>query len=294
MNSIPRYPEFAPISLEMARELSPHLVSLPDGVSEFSFAGLYLFRNRYDYRVSMKGEFLIVSGERAGIRFFVTPCCSTGMDTVTELFKTHEKWKLISPAFLAQNRTAIEAAGYAIEEDRDNWDYLYLRNELATLSGKKFHKKKNHVNAFELTYPGFSVKPLDVSTRDGARAVLDSWVSHESDPDNTDYRAACEALDLLDQFAMSGLVLYVDDIPVAWTLAETVAGGRISAVHFEKALTEFRGAYQYINYAFAQALPESVEFVNREQDLGDEGMRQAKMTYRPVGFVEKYKVIKTI
>lgn len=292
MGLIPQYPEFAPISLEMARDLSPHLVSLPDGVSEFSFAGLYLFRYRYDYRVSTTGNFVIVSGEHDGVRFFITPCCSTGMDVVQDLFLTHDKWKLMSPDFVAKNREKIESAGYEITPDRDNFDYVYLRTDLATLSGKKFHKKKNHVNAFELAYPGFSLKPLDITTRADAFDVLDSWASHESDPDDTDYRAAKESLELMDQFAMTGLVLYVDGVPVAWTLAETVAGGKMSAVHFEKAKTEYRGAYQYINYAFAQSLPDSIEFINREQDLGDEGLRQAKMTYRPSGFVEKYKVIK--
>jgi len=274
----------------MAREISPFLVKLPDGISEYCFAGLFLFRARYDYRVSIKGCFLVISGERDGKRFFLTPCCSTGMDTIDELFKTHDYWKLISPTFLSQNRDVIAAAGYTIEEDRNNYDYLYLRSELASLSGKRFHKKKNHVNAFELSYPNHSVKPLDLETRADALAVLDSWVSHEENPSDTDYLAAKEALELLDQFEMTGLVLYVDGFPVAWTLAETVAGGRIAAVHFEKARTEYRGAYQYINYAFAQALPESIEFINREQDLGDEGMRQAKMTYRPVGFVEKFRV----
>jgi hypothetical protein len=292
MHTIPAYPDFAPISLEMAREISPFLVQLPDGVSEYCFAGLYLFRERYDYRVSIRDCFLVVSGRRHGKRFFLTPCCSTGMDTIDELFMEHDFWKLISPAFIEQNRAAIEAAGYAIEPDRDNFDYLYLRSDLATLSGKKFHKKKNHVNAFELTYPDHSIKPLDPSTRADALEVLEHWVSREENPEDTDYKAAREALELMDQFDMTGLVLYVDGLPVAWTLAEMVAGGRTAAVHFEKARTDIRGAYQYINYAFAQSLPESVEFVNREQDLGDEGMRQAKMTYRPVGFVEKYRVNK--
>jgi hypothetical protein len=292
MHSIPSYPEFVPISLEMAREISPHLVQLPDGVSEFSFAGLYLFRYRYDYRVSMFGESLIVSGVLDGVRFFITPCCYTTIETIRELFGNHDEWKLISPAFLEKNREAIAGAGFGVEPDRDNFDYLYGRSDLATLSGKKFHKKKNHVNAFELAYPNFSLKPLDVSTRADALSVLESWVSHEEHPEETDYRAAQEALDLLDQFDMTGLVLYVEGLPVAWTLAETVAGGRISAVHFEKARVEYRGAYQYINYAFAQSLPETIEFVNREQDLGDEGLRQAKLTYRPVGFVEKYRVLK--
>ncbi len=292
MHTIPAYPEFAPISLQMAQEMSPFLVKLPDGVSEYCFAGLYLFRDRYHYRASIRDCFLVVSGERNGKRFFLTPCCTTGMDTIDELFTTHDYWKLISPAFVAQNRAAIEEAGYTIAEDRENFDYLYLRTELATLSGKKFHKKKNHVNAFELAYPNHSIKPLDPSTRGDALSVLEHWISLEETPEETDYKAAREALELMEKFSMTGLVLYVDGIPVAWTLAEMVADGRIAAVHFEKARTDVRGAYQYINYAFAQALPESVEFINREQDLGDEGMRQAKMTYRPVGFVEKYRVEK--
>ena len=290
MDTIPAYPEFAPISLKMAREISPYLVRLPDGVSEYCFAGLYLFRDRYDYRVSIRNCCLIVAGKRDGKRFFLTPCCSTGMDTIDELFKEHEYWKLISPAFLAQNRESITGAGYAIEEDRDNYDYLYLRSELSTLSGKKFHKKKNHVNAFELSYPDHSIKPLDVETRKDALEVLESWVAHEESPENTDYRAAKEALELMDQFAMTGLVLYVDGVPVAWTLAETVGDGHMVAVHFEKAKVEYRGAYQYINYAFAQSLPESIEINNREQDLGVECMRQAKINYRPVGLVEKLRV----
>lgn len=292
MSFIPSFPVFAPLTLEMAQEISPHLVKLPDGISEFSFAGLYLFRYRYSYKASFLGDLLILSGELEGKRFFITPCCSTGIEIIQELFKTHDYWKLISPAFIKKNQEVMISAGFTIIEDRDNFDYLYNKGELATLSGKKFHKKKNHVNAFELSYPMHTVKSLNAETRGDALCVLESWVENEENPLNTDYRAAKEALELLDQFDMIGLVLYVDDLPVAWCMGELVGNGRIVAVHFEKARVDFRGAYQYINYVFAQGLPISVEFINREQDLGDEGMKQAKMTYRPSGFVEKYKVIK--
>ncbi len=292
MSSLPRYPEFAPLSLEMAREITPCLTRLPDGISEFSFAGFYLFRERYGYQVSLKDNLLIVLGERDGKRFFVTPCCSVDKETVATLFEGRDYWKLISPTFLCCNRMLIEGWGYTVEADRDNYDYLYLRSDLATLSGKKYHKKKNHVNAFLLAYPDYSTRPLDRETVPDALEVLESWVSHEERPEETDYRAAREALELIDAFEMSGIVLYVKGIPVAWCLAEPLAGGRIAAVHFEKAKVEYRGAYQFINYLFAQSLPESVEFVNREQDLGDEGMRQAKLTYRPSGFVEKYRAVR--
>jgi hypothetical protein len=290
MKSLPAYPEFAPISLEMAREITPHLVKLPDGISEFCFAGLYLFRRRYNYQVSLKKDLLVIAGEYGGKRFFITPCCTTGAELIRDLFLTHDYWKLIPPAFLVKNNETLDALGYELIEDRDNFDYLYLRSELATLSGKKFHKKKNHVNAFELSYPEHSLKPLNRETRADALAVLEAWVELEDDPDQTDFLAAKEALELLEHFEMIGLVLYVGPEPVAWCLGETIGDGHIVAVHFEKAKVEFRGAYQFINYAFAQSLPETVEFINREQDLGEEGLRQAKLTYRPSGFVKKYKV----
>jgi len=290
MKSLPAYPSFAPMSLEMARIISPQLVRLPDGLSEYSFAGFYLFRERYNYQVSFYNDLLILSGERDGKRFFITPCCSIGMDVVDDLFKTHDYWKLVSPAFLETHRSEIDRAGYLITEDRDNYDYLYNRSDLATLSGKRFHKKRNHVNAFENTYPDRSVAALDLSTRDDALEVLEHWASNEEHPENTDYKAAKEALYLIDQFAMSGIVVYVEKRPIAWTLAELVSDGSMAAVHFEKARVEYRGAYQWVNFAFAQALPETVSLINREQDLGEEGMRQAKMTYRPCGFVEKYRI----
>jgi len=290
MKSLPVYPEFAPMSLEMAQEISPPLVRLPDGISEYTFAGFYLFRDRYNYQVSLYHNFLILSGERDGKRFFITPCCETDMEVVQDLFRTHDYWKLVSPSFLEENRIQIEQAGYHVIEDRDNYDYLYDRNDLATLSGKKFHKKRNHVNAFENTYPDNYVLPLSRENRDDALEVLEHWAAQEAHPESTDYAAAREALSLIDQFEMSGIVVYAENIPVAWTMAELVADGKMAAVHFEKARVEFRGAYQWVNYAFARTLPAGVSLVNREQDLGDEGMRQAKMTYRPCGFVEKYRI----
>ncbi|HKL85869.1 MAG TPA: phosphatidylglycerol lysyltransferase domain-containing protein [Treponemataceae bacterium] len=288
MTSIPLYPLFAPITIEMAKEITPQLVKLPDGVSEYTFAGFYLFRNSYNYKVSLKDDLLIISGEKHGKSFFITPCCMTSMETIDELFLTHDMWKLISPNFIKKNSAEFEKAGYIPEPDRNNFDYVYLRSDLATLSGKKFHKKRNHVNSFELTYPIYSSKALDISTREDAREVLEHWASLQEHPDTTDYRAAVEALDLLEHFDMNGLVLYVDSVPVAWTLAETVAAGTMAVVHFEKARIDYRGAYQFINYLFAQKLPESIVLINREQDLGDLGLRQSKMTYRPSGFVEKF------
>jgi hypothetical protein len=116
--------------------------------------------------------------------------------------------------------------------------------------------------------------------------VLDRW--REDKGEVGDYIAAREALEHFDTFGMEGSMYYINGRPGAWCLGEYLAGGTMFAIHFEKGIDEYKGVYQFINQIFAASLPESCVHINREQDLGDEGLRQAKMTYRPVDFVRKY------
>ena len=89
---------------------------------------------------------------------------------------------------------------------------------------------------------------------------------------------------------LCGGIYYVDGNPVAYSLGEELGRGKSFVIHFEKAVGEYRGLWQFVNQAFASILPEFYETINREQDLGDEGLRQAKLSYRPIGFVKKYRV----
>jgi hypothetical protein len=285
--------------MELKSEIHPKLSLSPDGVSEFTFADLYLFRKRYNYRVSkIEGKTFILSGVQPfhgpeetapssteGRRFFMTPCAAPGRGVLEELFKTHDYWKNIADSVLIPNREHLEEWGIEIAEDRDNFDYLYLRTDLAELSGKKYHKKRNLVNQFLNSY-SYEEKPLTLELIPQAIAVLDRWRQEKGE--EGDYVAAREALDLFGALNMKGAMYYIAGKPAAWCLGEAIARGRIFTIHFEKALDEYKGIYQFVNQAFAASLPEYFTYINREQDLGDEGLRQAKMTYRPSGFVRKY------
>lgn len=285
---IPEYPEFAPVSLEMRDELYPALNLLSDGVSEFTFSGIYLFRRTYGYRVShLTGKTFLISGEKQGERFFFSPCCVPDNDALKLLYEDHVYLKNMSETQCQSERIRLEGAGFSVREDRDNFDYLYNRHDLAELSGKTYHKKRNLVNAFLNSYK-YEQKELDADNVKDAIAVLDAW-RDEKGVDG-DYAAGREALELYETLGMRGAVYYVDGKPAGYALGEPIAKARMFAVHFEKALGSYKGLYQFLNQAFAQALPAYFKFVNREQDLGDEGLRQAKMTYRPVGFVRKYRV----
>ena len=89
---------------------------------------------------------------------------------------------------------------------------------------------------------------------------------------------------------LCGGIYYVEGRPVAYSLGEELSQGRSFVIHFEKAVQEYRGLWQFVNQAFASILPEQYETINREQDLGNEGLRTAKLSYRPVDFVKKYRV----
>jgi hypothetical protein len=283
---IPCYPDFTPLSRELKDEMHPRLSLTPDGVSEFTFANLYLFRKRYDYRVSRDTEgFFIVSGEKDGKKFFLTPCAVPPREVLDGLFDTHDYWKNIPETILDANRDRLEEWGIETAEDRDNFDYLYLRGDLAELSGKKFHKKRNLVNAFLNAYTAEG-RPLSDDLIPDAQKILEQW--KEDKGEDGDYVASKEALELFGFLKMKGAMYYVNGKPAGWCLGESIAKGRIFAVHFEKGLDQYKGIYQYINQAFAASLPRFFTYINREQDLGDEGLRQAKMTYRPSGFVKKY------
>ena len=290
---IPLFPDFEPLTLDLKNEMHPKLSLSPDGVSEYTFGSLFLFRERYRYMVSkLPGKTIIVSGTEPprtegenAKKFFMTPCAVPDRRTLEELFKTHDYWKNIAESALIPERECFEGWGIEFAEDRNNFDYLYLRTDLAELSGKKYHKKRNLVSQFIKSYNHEELRLTKELIHD-AMDVLEKWRSDKSA--DGDYSACREALKLFTELNMRGLMLYVDGKPAGLCLGEPIARGRMFVVHFEKGLDCYKGIYQFLNQAFAAALPGYYTHINREQDLGDEGLRQAKMTYRPSGFVRKY------
>ena len=300
--SIPCYPDFVPLSLDLKDVLHPRLSLTADGVSEFTFSSLYLFRNRYSYRISRSspnGGF-IVSGIQPGSaagKFFMTPCEIPDRETLESLFTSHDYWKNIPASLLEKSRQQFDELGITVTEDRNNFDYLYFRNALADLKGKKYHKKKNLLNQFYRTYT-YEQHPMSAELVPQALEILEQWRLDKSFTASMppmpginaagDYWAAREALERFDSLTLRGCIYFANGRPAAYCLGESIAKGKMFAIHFEKAIDHYKGIYQFMSQAFAASLPRFFIHINREQDLGDEGLRQAKMTYRPSGFVIKY------
>jgi hypothetical protein len=286
---LPLYPNSIPISLGLQERIKNIILEHKVGISSLAFANLYLFRKKYNFRISLLENSLLIIGEEKEKTFFSILGKIPQKETLMELLKEFNYWKNIPEEYAIQLNTLLPSE--IISEDRNNFEYLYLRTDLAELPGKNFQKKRNLVNSYVKNYTQEEreIKVLDKNTLKDALQVLDEWKQNKGE--HGDYDSAKEGVELHEVLNFSGLIFYVKGIPVAYCQGEILADGKSFAVHFEKALDKYKGIYQYINQEFAKTIPENIVYINREQDLGDEGLRQAKMTYRPVDFVKLFKVL---
>ena len=178
--------------------------------------------------------------------------------------------------------------------DRDSYDYVYAINDLADLKGRKFQRKRNHFNRFRDNFPYYTVEPLSERNVGQARHMVQQWFADriQENPEG-DYHmeqsALSKALTHFAELGMEGLLLRDGDQILAVTLGSRLTQDTFD-IHFEKARQDVDGAYTAINCEFARYLrakyPE-VQFLNREDDLGLEGLRKAKLSYNPHHLVEK-------
>lgn len=181
-----------------------------------------------------------------------------------------------------------------INEDRGQWEYLYLQADLAKLAGNKFHKKRNHYNSYVKTYGEPDYRDISDAIVEDVLRVQDDWCQwHECD-DSPSLRAENEAINRVlthwDCFRnFCGGSLYIEDKMVAFSVGEALDSETLG-VHFEKGLTGYKGVYQAMNLEFAAHAANGFKWLNRAQDMDEDGLRQAKMTYMPAEFLRKFKV----
>ncbi|MCK5154946.1 MAG: DUF2156 domain-containing protein [Spirochaetales bacterium] len=297
--NIPVYPEFEPINFSHKEFLQPLLRTLDNGISEFTFANLFLFRNHYRYRISQhtteSGYTIpIIDGITPGTtgnnekKFAMLPFGFPGLALIEKILSRYCYIKDFPEQAAELHRILFERKGFCVEQDRNNFDYVYNRRELATLNGRKYHKKRNLVNAFINNY-NYEEKRIDPTVhKEDLFSILKSWKTEKGS--NGDYNAAYEAIEKFEELGLRGCITYTDGKPSAYSMGEIIAHGNMFAIHFEKAVGNYKGIYQFINRSFAEMLTACIEVINREQDLGDEGLRKAKMSYRPSGFIKKYRI----
>lgn len=198
------------------------------------------------------------------------------------------------PAELANIWHSAMPENIKLEEDRGQWEYLYLQSDLASLTGKKFHKKKNLYNSYVKTYGEPDYASVTDAMIGAVLELEEDWCQwHECD-DSPSLRAENRAINrvLTHWHAfrnMYGGYLTIDNKMVAFSVGEKLDSETLG-VHFEKGLGGYKGVYQAMNLQFARNAGAGFKWINRAQDMDEEGLRQAKMTYMPEDFLRKFRV----
>ncbi len=171
-----------------------------------------------------------------------------------------------------------------------SWDYVYSRESLATLQGKKLHGKRNHINKFLSQYPNYEYKKLDATMISDCLALYQKWSEEKEEQSmelHDEERSVQLALNNMQELDLTGGAIFIDGKLCAFTVGERLQP-HMQLIHIEKADTDYEGLYPMINQQYILHECEDVELVNREEDMGIEGMRKAKRSYHPLKMIEKY------
>lgn len=177
-------------------------------------------------------------------------------------------------------------------KERDWSDYLYSISDLALMNGKNYNSQRNHINGFIRNYNDYYFKPISKDNIDDVILFFKEYELHRQ-KDNPIYIEECnkviEVLNNYTVYKMFGIALYVNNKIVAFSIGENI--GDTTFVHIEKANIDIRGSYQMIVKEFAtQNMKNGFKYINREEDVGDIGLRKSKISYHPFRMIDKYTV----
>jgi len=308
MNNIKEFPDYLPLDLSVRDAFLHSYRFSPPASADSVFNTLFGWRDYFNYRVSRQSGFLLVYYLREGRMTVLAPLQLEAMDPGLWGERFLELAGNLS-AYCKKHAHSLEFSGipevyvkrlsqgkFNITDDRDSYDYVYLRSDLAKLEGRDYASKRNLVRQFEKN-DTWNYEPLSSKNIGACRAFIEAWDIHEARIGMLGtgaYCMACRLIDNFDSLDLCGGLLYAGGRIVASTVASIVRdfsyieGARPTAVvHHENGLTEYKGVYQQINRLFARNLPEDVVYVNREEDLGIAGLRKAKMSYNPALLIKK-------
>jgi len=185
---------------------------------------------------------------------------------------------------------------FEISEQPDLHDYVYLREDLATLKGNRYAKKRNLINQFtrEFADKRIQVEKITSSVVPDCADFLEKWCEErkcEEDPEglSCEKQAVLNSFEHIDHLGMRGILLRIDGVVTALGIGSRVTGD-MSALHFEKAFAGIKGLYQFFDRLCAQQLFEDCIYINKESDMGNPGLAKAKKSYHPIMILKSYKL----
>lgn len=279
--------------------LSPQLSASGKLGSEWAFGTLFIWKNTY-YSKICRFEDCTLFCFSGPLHTYNMPLCDKNrLPEIMELLisdaaeKGHRFQLWGATKEQAEELERLFPGRFHFEADRNGADYIYKADDLIHLSGRKYHGKRNHISQFERKYD-WSYEDLTHDNLEDCRAVAKEWcVTHGGCQDKDGFAsepcAIDRALKWFDELHLAGGLIRVEGNPVAFTIGEEI-NPKTYLLHFEKALDGYDGLYAVINHEYASRHLEQYELINREEDMGIEGLRKAKLSYRPAILLERYRV----
>ncbi len=267
---------------------------------DLAFANMFVWRFLYDTQIAEADGFLFVKYWFHSKPFYMLPLgdgdLGGAIRKIVE-FAAENDQRFCMQGLTLEMKEAIERCKpnrFLFTTNSEYSDYIYLREDLAGLVGKKYQPKRNHINQFKRTYPDYRFVPLSTELLPQCMELVSHWKSINQDEKDKSYialesesSAIQRAFDNYTELDLQGGALIVDNRVVAFTYGSPI-NNTVFDVAVEKADASYIGAYAMINNEFAKTIPEQYQFINREEDLGIEGLRKAKLSYYPYEILDKY------
>lgn len=296
---------FRDIDMESRELLNPYFDLVDYEACEYCFNTLYMWQHLYKTGYYIGDGFAVIVAEYEGNTFSILPLAKKEdmprvIKFVIDYFEKEQKkiyFRGITKEvvdYLKENYPDK----FDYTEERDLFDYVYDGDSMRELKGRKNVKKRNHINYFLKEYEGrFEYRLLDENDFDACLKLVEEWTSNKEENGQVDEEMEEELIGIKKLFNSFPVIkdklkiagIFIDGKLEAFTMGEYL-NPNMALIHIEKANPSIRGLYPYINQQFLVKEFSDVEFVNREEDLGIEGLRKAKLSYHPVKFVEKYTV----
>ena len=287
---------FEPIHLDKQKEYSDYFSMCLQKTSEYSFVNLWAWAEEYRLTWAWSDKLVWIK-QMVPQELYWAP---VGLWQEADWRKCFDEHCAPNTTFSRIPETLLQfwkdRFGHliTIEESRGDWDYIYSAMELIQLKGKRFHKKKNLLNQFKNNYD-FEYVPFGKDMVHNAMQMQEDWCvwrdCESSEMLAAENRAISRILSKWEYLqVLTGAAIMVDQKMVAYTIGERFTEDTL-VIHFEKGNQDYKGVYQAINQMFLEHSGNKFEWVNREQDLDNQGLRKAKLSYNPVDFLKKYRVI---
>ncbi|MDU1910771.1 DUF2156 domain-containing protein [Fusobacterium sp.] len=260
---------------------------------DYNFTNLFLWSQGENLYYKIENDVLIIHGTFVGDEYSFMPipkdenAIGAMKGIIKDLLQNNKKIVLVPEEW----KEKLEDT-FILEERRDSFDYVYSIESLAYLKGRKYAKKKNRVHNFMKSY-NYSYESV---TSENVKKVIDfqtNWC-HDKECEiipvlRNENMGILNLLHNFDVLGIKGGILKVDGKIVAYTLGEAISDEYV-VIHIEKGLNDYVGSYQMINRTFLEKEFTDYKYVNREDDFGDEGLREAKESYHPLELLKKYEI----